>query len=226
MPAFQSSPYNRNVLQAVAGLPTYLYGSLNRLVAPTRMKITNVVGDGTTAMVTGVVIEGNIPVIGQLVTIVGAVNSGFNVTNASITAVSAAATPDVGVYTISFLNGTTLASTPSTGSAIAPQVEVGEALANGSSISVALQQNTGPNNGRSIKVDVTFPTIPTAATVALQSAQIDLDSEYTTLGTVASVAASSVTGQSLIFTGIVANFLRLNVSGLTGSGKVIGKVLV
>lgn len=227
MPPYVASPIGRNVLQAVPGLPAYCYGSLNRLAAPTRMNITS--GSVTTnvATITGTVVEGNIPVVGQLVSIAGCSNSTFNVTNVSIATVSAAASPDLGVYTITFaLVTSNIGNGALTGSAIAPQVEIGDTLVNGSSQAIALQANTGPNNGRSLKVDVTFPTVPVAATIAVQTAQIDLDSEYVTLGTVASVAGSSVTGQSLIFTGIVADFVRLNTSGLSGSGKVVGKVLV
>src|SRR5437762_2356386 len=102
MPPYVTSPVGRNVIQAVPGLPAYGFGSLNRLVAPTRMNISSGSLSGNVATITGTVIEGNIPTVGQLVTVAGCSNSAYNVTNVAIASVSAAASPDVGVYTITF----------------------------------------------------------------------------------------------------------------------------
>jgi hypothetical protein len=227
MPPYLKANVNQAVQQAVPGLPAYAFGSLNRLVAPTRMNITSGSVASNVASITGVVIEGNIPVVGQLVTITGCSQGTFDVTNVSIASVSAAATPDAGVYTITFaLTTGNIASVPLTGLVVAPQIEVGDTLVNGSSQAIAIQANTGPENGRAVRVDVTFPSIPTTALVVLQGADVDLDAQYVTIGTIASVAGSSVTGQSVTFDGIRANFLRLNVSTLAGSGTVVGKILV
>jgi len=227
MSSYQSSPIGRNVIQAVAGLPAYAFGSLNRLVAPTRMNITSGSVTGNVATITGTVIEGNIPTVGQLVSIAGCSNSAFNVTNVSIASVSSAATPDVGVFTITFaLTHADIGSGALTGLAMAPQVEVGETLANGSSRAIALQSNIGPNNAMDVRFDVTFPTIPTTAQVDVYTASIDVDAEYVLLATVATVAASTVTGQSLVWPDLRANFVRFLVSSLAGSGKIIAKVLV
>jgi hypothetical protein len=220
--------------QAVPGLPAYCFGSLNRNVAPTIMAVTAVQLTSPTAQVTGTVIEGQIPVVGQLVSIAGAVPSYFNVTNAKITAVSAAATPDIGVYTISFaLTNSNIGTTNSPGKAIAPQIEIGDTLAinNGTtatanasaSASVAIQENINPANGKSIRADVTFPTKPGAATVALQTSVLDIDSEFTTLGTVASVTGGVVSGQTVIFANVEALFFRFLVTGLAGTGTVVAK---
>lgn len=227
MPAYQASPVGRNVIQAVPGLPAYAFGSLNRIVAPTRMHITAGSVTGNVATITGTVIEGNIPTVGQLVTVAGCSNSTFNVTNIAIATVSAAATPDVGVYTITYaLTTGDIASGALTGLAMAPQIEVGETLANQSSIAIALQSNVGPNNAQTVRFDVTFPTIPTTAQVDVYTAAIDVDSEYVLLTTVANVAASTVTGQSAVWPDLRANFVRFKVSTLAGSGKIIAKVLV
>lgn len=219
--------------QAVPGLPCYLRGSLNRTVAVTVMAVTAVQLTSPTAQVTGTVIEGQVPVVGQLVSIAGAVPAYFNVTNAKITAVSAAATPDVGVYTISFaLTNSNIGTTNSPGKAVAPQIEVGETIVAGASISAALQSNVNPAQGRAVRFDVSFPTLPGAVTVAAQSADLDIDSEYQYIGgslatgTVVTVTGGVQTGASTVFTGMTANFVRLITSGLAGSGKIVGKVMV
>jgi hypothetical protein len=218
---------NSNVQTAVPGLPAYFWGSLNRLVAPTRMKLSSGSILTNVATIIGTVIEGNIPVVGQLITVVTRDNANFNVTNVAIASVSAAAVPDAGVFTVTYAKtASNQPSVPLGGTVIAPQIEVGEALANGASVPIALQSNIGPNNGQDIRVDVTFPTIPTTMQVDVQTAMIDLDSEYTTLGSVSTVAGSSVTGQSVMFADVRANFVRLNNSTLAGNGTVIAKLLV
>lgn len=229
--------------QCTPGLPCWLFGSFNDDVPNTVMTVTAVQLTSPTAQVTGVVTEGQIPTVGQLVSITGAVPSYFNVVNAKITAVSAAATPDVGVYTISFaLTNSNIGTTASPGKAVAPQIEIGDTLAinNGStatanasaSCAASLQANVNPAQGRSVRFNVSFPVLPGAVTVAAQSAILDIDSEYTYLGgslataTVASVAGGVKTGGSVVFTGVTATFVRLIVSGLAGTGTVVGKVLV
>jgi hypothetical protein len=190
------------------------------------------------------VIEGQIPTVGQLVSIAGAVPSYFNVTNAKILSVSAAATPDLGIYTITFALANTFVPplTVSPGIAVAPQIEIGDTLAlnNGStatanamaSVAAALQSNINPANGRSVRFDVSFPTLPGAVTVAAQSAYEDLDSEYQYLGgslaaaTVASVTGSVLTGGSVIFNGVTAEYVRLIVSGLAANGTIVGIVMI
>lgn len=229
MPAYQQpgAELVRQVPQAVPGLPTYLIGSLNRTVAPTRIQVSTVALAGTTATVVGTVIEGQIPVINQLVTIRGAVPSYFNVTNAKILSVSAAATPDVGVYTITFtLTNSNIGTTTSPGLATAPQIEVGEALVAGASQQLSLQANTGPDNGQNIRFDVTFTTLPGAATISAQSAAIDVDSDYRTLGTVGTVTGGVLSGGSLTIL-VRADFVRFNITGVSGAAStIIAKVLV
>jgi hypothetical protein len=236
MSLYQLNPSNKQILQATPGYPNYLLGSLNKDVASTRMQITSVSLAGTTGTVTGVVIEGQIPVVGQLVYISGAVPAYFNVNSAVILSVSAAAVPDVGVYTITFtLANTSIATTNSPGLLIAPQVETGELL---SALSVAggvfysrelgLPSNTGPNNGRTIRADVSFPVLPGAATVALQTAEHNVDSEYKDLFTVGTVAGGVLTGGAVWQTLVVANFVRFRVYGIVGIGSssIVGKVTI
>jgi len=230
MPAYQINIANRSVLQATPGLPTYLLGSLNRIVAPTYMTITSVALSGTTATIGVIVKEGQLPVAGQLVSITGAVPAYFNVTNATISAVSFTNTPENGVGTIQFtLANSNIGTTVSPGLATAPQIELGETLFAGASIAVGLQANVGPDNGQTVRADVSFTPLPGAATVVLQGAAIDVDSEYQQISGVAAIAGGAPSGtQGVIIVGVRANFLRFFVSGIAapGSSKIIGKILV
>jgi hypothetical protein len=227
MPSYQASFINKHVEQASPGLSAYFYGGLNRTVQATKMTVTAVQLTSPTAVVTGTVIEGQIPIVGQKVSISGAVPSYFNVTDAVITVVTSPATPDVGVYSISFsLTNSNIGTTASPGLAIAPAAETSETIVNGASTQIALQANTGVENPYDLRVDVSFPTSPIGATVVVQTAQLDIDSEYQTLGTVASIAASTLTGGSAVYANVMGSFVRLKVSGLAGSGKIIGKLMV
>ena len=231
MPPYQAvaTELSRNVQQAVPGNPVYLWGSYNDNVAATQMVITKIVAASGTATLTVTVIEGQIPIVGQLISVAGlqAPLDSFNVTNAKITAVSAAAVPDVGVFTVSFASGASASTQAANGSAVAQQIEVGELIVAKSSCACAIQSNVNPANGKSVRFDVTFPTAVGSVTVVAQSAVLDIDSEYSDLGTVAQMTGGSVSGQSAIFTDIMANFVRLDLRALAGSGgKVIGKVTV
>ena len=219
--------------QLVPGLPGYAFGSLNRLVAPTRMRISSVALSGTTATIVVLVLEGQIPTVGQLISISGAVPSYFNVTNASILSVSAAATPDIGVYTITFaLTNSGIGTTVSPGLAIAPQVEIGDALAinNGSTATAnsaasqafSIQENVNPANGKTIRVSVRYPTMNGSATVSLQTSDLDIDSAYVTLGQV----SSGANGGSVVFDGIEALFARLLIGSLAGTGNIVGTITI
>lgn len=235
MAVYQASPIQRKVQQAVPGFPSYALGSLNTDVADTRIRIQTVALSGTTATVVGLVIEGNAPTVGQLVSIEGAVPSYFNVTNATITAVSQVNTPDNGVWQIQFsLTNSNIGTTASPGTAVAPQIEIGDSLTLGGtgtwySAAIAIQMNTGPNSGRSIRFDATFPVAGTSSvTITAQSADVDLDAQYVDLGTVATLTAGVVTGGAVVFANTLERFVRFKVSGIVNAGTstVVGKVEV
>ena len=227
MPSYQFSLLNRHIPQAVPGLPVYLLGSRDYIVAPTVINITAVALAGTTATVTGTLIEGNIPVAGQKVSIAGVTPSYFNVTDAPILASTFDLSTGIGTFTFT-LNNSNIGTTAATGRAMATTKESSDSLTAGASLQCALQANTGPDNEKAIRFDVSFPTLPGGVTVVAQTANRDEDSEYVTLGTVASVAAGVQSGGSVIFTGVIARFVRFYVSGIIGVGSatIIGKVTV
>src|ERR1700677_1795031 len=235
MPAYSKVP-GHLVSLLVEGVPQYLFGGCPLGKSPPKFLVSQVALTTNVATVTGTVIEGEIPTVpaaGQpssLISIVGTSSNGgaFNVTAVAVTAVSI--TASTGAGTISFaLTHANVSATADAGMAYIPQPETAETLVAGASVPITIPvQDPRTDSARTVDVVVSFPTLPTGATVNLQWAIFDQDSEYANVSTtpVAVVAGSSITGgPSAQYTLNSARFYRLNVSGLTGSGTIIGKVL-
>lgn len=225
MPSYDASPFANPVQTLSEGMPAYLFGSYNQDVSPTRFQISQVQIASNVATLTGTVLQGNIPAVGSLISVRGtATGAGeFNVTNQAITAVSI--TASTGVGTIQFaLTGSNVGPVADGGVAIIPQPEVGETLAAGASIPATLAYNDPTTTGsRTVKAQVTFPTAPTTVTVTVESATVNVDSQFITLGTVVNAANA---GNILAVTIDNGKFYRFRVSSLTGSGTIVAKLLV
>lgn len=231
MPAYIKSPFKPSPILLVAGKPEYLWGAFNDRTGPTTgLVISDAINAGNTVTVVFQVTGGNIPVVGALVTIVGAANASgnINVTNASIIGVTS--TP-AGVVTIQFQiqtpSGTQLLLADS-GQVIIPQPETSEALANGASVPVAVPfQNPQMDQGRSITAVVSLPSLPTTATITLQQSVQDNDVEYADIATVVSVAGGVSTGGQVTAEKTLGRFYRFNTTGVTGGTlpSIIGKII-
>lgn len=77
-----------------------------------------------------------------------------------------------------------------------------------------------PENGRTIRWQTIFGTAPSAVSVALETAMIDSDSEYTAIDT-----STAAAGEARTVTGVRANFVRAKVTSITGGSGVIVQVL-
>lgn len=86
---------------------------------------------------------------------------------------------------------------------------------------IALPSYSGfPENGRTISWQTIYGSSPSAVSVVLQTAMVDADSEYHTVDT------STVTaGESRTVTNVRGNFLRAQVSSITGGSGVTVQVL-
>jgi hypothetical protein len=251
------SPFKPQPALLVQGTPQYLFGSWNANTGPTQGTVISDTGNGTTSTVTFQILSGNIPVVNALVTIVGTANNAgsFNVTNALILTVSAAANPDTGVYTITFAGtaGTPLAA--DYGQVYIPQPEIGDQLTaalitSGVASAPACSAVAGPDNtGKSLSVTVKLPANTTAipstlASVAvyLQGANLDLDAEYNDIAEVVTGGSQGNTydwqsGQGVptapsnaLNAGNVLQpnfkFYRLRLAtGASGTGPIIGKII-
>lgn len=220
MPFYNKSPFAAAVKLLYAGVAEYLFGSWPQDKSATQMYVTSVAIAANVATVGVTVYGGDPPAVGSLISIQGTQSNGaeFNVTNIALTAVSL---NSAGVGTVTFaLVGANVATTPDAGIALVPQPVQMEAIAAGASIPVAMSKNSfGGDLDVTITAKAFFGTLPTAVTIALQGAMVNQDSDFTTLGTVATVAGSALTANG--FT-IAANYLfyRVLVSGLTGAGTM------
>jgi len=238
MPAYSISPFKPTPTALTPGMPAYVRGSFNDKTGPTQGNVISDSASGTVGTVKFQILSGNIPAVGFLVTIVGTTNTSgaFNVVGSSILSVSTTA---AGICTITFaLVSAAQADTPDGGQVIIPQAEIGEALTSGSSgsttygasVPVVVPYNIIAGNlNQGMTVVVSFPSYPTSCTVVLQQAVQDLDGEYATIATVATVTGGTISGNSQITVDpTVGRFFRLlnqNVVGGT-SPTVVGKFLI
>lgn len=230
MPAYSTTPFKPLPALLQAGTPQYVLGSFNDRTGPTKGYVISNSAVTTTATLVFQITEGNIPLVGSLISVVRCVNSAnFNVTNVALLTVS---TTTAGVCTVTYtITSTTQSSTPDSGAVIIPQPEVGETCQNESSVAVAM-----PYGGvtydlhQALTVVCSFPSLPTTATVVLQQAVQDQDSEYATVATVATVTGGAVSaaGAQITVDPTLGRFFRLNVSGVTGGSTptIVGKLLI
>lgn len=240
MPTMNLSGFAPLPVVALSGVPTYFYGSLATDTQDTLLQVTNVAATGGTATVSVYVRAGNIPIVGNLISIAGTQTSSglFNVSSAPLTNVTINATTGIG--TVQFALVGTVGSVADSGQALVPIQEVPETLAANTSVPVYVPSQEPNDMGtKSITTAVTFPTMPTTATVKLYSA-INLPknlpgsagSEWTLDGVVATVAASAQTVGPLFTYDTGANtaalagrFFCLQVTGVTGSGTIAAKLV-
>ena len=229
MPSYQLTPFKQMPALTMAGKPEYVFGSFNDKTGPTIGQVISNSSVTTTATLTFRVTSGNVPVAGSLITVVGTANSSgvFNVTNASIASVTSTDNNLSGVITVTYtIASTSQGTVADAGQVQIPQPEVGEVMVNGASVPVAVGYNTPTLQARTVNATVSFPTTPTGGFVFLQGALFDKDSEYETLGLVSNINGSPQIGPTLEVADSAYRFYRLNVTGLTGAGKIVGKITV
>src|ERR1035438_2878575 len=105
MPAYSNNPLQAIAL-ALPGTPVYVWGSLSDRISPTKMTVSNVALTSNVATLTVQVIEGNVPIAGQLVTVQGtqAVSGAFNVTAIAIASATINATTGAGTITYALVH--------------------------------------------------------------------------------------------------------------------------
>ena len=229
MSQYVTSPFKQSPALLISGRPQYLYGSYNDRTSPTFGYVISDSAVGTTGTVVFQIKDGNAPFVGALITVRGTANSGgnFNTTNATI--ITADTDMNTGISTVTYaISSTAQASLADSGQVEIPQPEVGETLANGSSVPCAVSFSTAnPDQKRGITAVVSFPALPTTALVVLQQAVQDIDSEYQTINTIATVAGGAVTtGPQVTIDPVLGRFFRLNTSSVTGpAATIVGKLL-
>jgi len=225
MTAYVNSPF-APVKLAVKGQPVYLFGSLNFHQGDTVMLVNNVALTSNVATLTVQITAGEIPKVGSLISVqqTQSTTGLFNVSRAALTGVTIVAATGAGTVTFA-LTHADVGTAADTGSAIVEVPEVGETPAAVASIPCVFQAPDGDSQF-TVTTAVTFSggVLPTAITVSLQEALHNVDSEYTTVGTAAIVAATAYTaGPIAKFSLERGYYYRFLVSGLT-AGSVTGIV--
>lgn len=241
MPVYtQPVGYNTLPEVAVSGKPAYFYGSLPTDTQDTLAQVTNVALTTNVASVTATIQQGNIPVVGNLISIQGTASTSglFNVTNAVLTGVTGTASTGVYVFTFA-LTHANVSTAADNGKAYIPIAETSEAVAANQSVAIYVPSQEPLDNGvRSITVATTFPTLQAttgAATVTLytsinnQSNGIAAGvagSEWTSMGIVGTAAAGAQTVGPLVTKTVPAGrFFCLVNSAVTGTNTIIAKMI-
>src|SRR5271155_460131 len=142
MPNYNTSAFAPLPELAIPAKPAYFFGSLPVTTDDTYMRVSSVAVTSNVATVVGTIFRGNIPAVGNQISIQGTTsNSGvFNVNAAIITGVTG--TASTGVYTITFaLTNANIATTADSGMAIIPIAETTEVAANGTSVAIYVPSN-------------------------------------------------------------------------------------
>jgi len=229
MTAYNKNPYpiGPPPVLMIGGRTEWLYGNQLDNVSSTSFAITLLAVAANVVTITGTLLSGNIPAVGALISVQGTqTDSGAaNVTNAVISAVSISALTGQG--TISYAaTATNQSATADSGVAIVPAPITYDTLVNGSSRQAASAENDpSTNDERSYFVQVFFGTLPTACVVTIQGSLVDTDSAYQNIGTVVTVAGSAATVNNTTFPNLNLKFVRLNVSGLSGSGTIAAALM-
>jgi hypothetical protein len=139
------------------------------------------------------------------------------VTNLPITATTVDQT---GTGTISFaLTNANIGTTTDIGIVHIRFAAIGEAFsAAGASIAGSVGNVVG-RAGNWISVQVAFPTAPTAATIALQGSNTNNDADFQDIQ---AITVTSGRGEAQIETSF--EFLRFNITAVTGSGTVVASI--
>lgn len=219
----KNPPYPR-LLQP--GVPAYAFGSKNPNLPTVRMQITNVARTSNVVTLNVTMLEGNIPGVGDLITVTGtsAGSGGANTANTpvALSAVSINATTGVGTVQYS-KSGSDITSVADAGQA---SVEVPEVpyLATGAAKSAAFAVQAAKGQGRGISWAYTCPSNPSAIAIQLEGAVNDEDSEYTLIGS----SETTTSGYNEFFATAPenVNFVRLNLTSFSGgtNPSIIGKI--
>jgi hypothetical protein len=236
MPNYNSTPWVTPVKSIIEpSLPNYSLGGKNSEQADTKAYVTNTALTSNVATYTVFIIEGNIPVVGQLVTIVGCTNGGsvFNVTQKPIASVGTFSAAGVGTFTVA-ITASNVASAPDSATVFAPVPETADALGAGSppatsltGLQFAVSRVHNRQRGSNFSWAYQFPSAPAAAVIQLEGAINDVDDEYSVIDKPTSAILTAGGETRPVTTADNVNFIRVKVPSFSGgtSPTVIAKIL-
>ena len=204
----------------IPGKIGFSYGSFDTHNPGSRMQITSVAITTNVATLAVVLLEGPIPIVGNLISVQGTqtVTSGgapnFNVTNVALASVSINLTTGIGTVTFA-LTSSNIATTLDAGMAIAPAAIVLETLPSsataGKQFAVA-SANLASDAQRGISWFTKITGSPATVAANLQAADVDEDDQYTTIDT-----SSSTTGETRNLANLSFNFYRIQLASTMGT---------
>lgn len=206
----------------IPGQVAYAFGSRNANRPTVKMTVQRTEGDGTTATLNVTMVEGFIPAVGDLISVIGTTQDGgaFNDTNAALSAVSI--DPTSGIGTVQYASSGSASAANDPGLAYVTVPELSEAIsAPEKSQQFAIQNTIGRGYG------ITWAYLVTGlsgVSVQLEGAVNDVDGEYTALGD----AVTGLSGWNEIIAQVpnLVNFVRLHVTTVTTTGRIVGKILL
>ncbi len=223
MPAYANNPFQKTQLLQ-KGVAAYLLGSFSHQDGNGNFAITNLALTSNVGVVTVQLITGPLPIVGNYISLLNNATIG-TVSRAVITATTVSASTGAGTITFAFTHAD-IPTAAATGQVVVEPAEVGEAIVNGASVACVVAAPEGDSQF-TLPVVVRCPSLPTAATIDIQGAIKNIDAEFTTLGTVGTVAGGVLTagpfGQVVAQRGYV---YRFNVSGVSGGTNptIIAKI--
>lgn len=219
MPYFKNSPPATSIM-IEQGWPVYLFGSRQSIDGELNITSVSIASNVATVAVTSW--SGPLPVVGAFASIEKTqTNSGlFNVTNLPITAVTLNPA-GTDVVSISFaLTNANITSTPDVGGVHVRFAAIGEPVtaAGGASIAGSVGNVVG-RQGNWLSAQVYFPTAPSAATIALQGSNTNNDADFQDIS---AITVTNGRGEAQVETSF--EFVRFNITAVTGTGTVVASV--
>lgn len=227
MPAYIPSPFQNPIL-VMKGVAAYLWGKFSQLAGNTNAAVTNVALTSNVATVTIQIITGPMPVVGSLISIINSASTSglFNVNRAIITAVTIDSTTNAGTVTFALTHSPDVVTAADAGTVIIEPAEVGEAISGSANSIACVFQAPEGDSQFTVPMAVTGAAGITAMTATLQVAIKNIDSEYTnTTTTVVKTGATTYTSGPVVQATLQRGYCyRIAITGVTGSGLVVGKL--
>ena len=217
MTAYSSSPF-RTGASLIPGDIGFSFGSFDTHDPGTKMSVSNVALTSNVATLTVQILEGKVPVVGQLISAQGLANSEFNVTNVAIASVSISSSTGAGTLTFA-LTHANVTSVADVGIAIAAPLIIQEALVAGPTAGkqfAIAEGNIGSNGQRGITWFTQFSGSPATVTMLLQGADVDQDSQYSTVD-----ESTVVGGETRSLANVNYQFYRINAASTGGTTPTV-----
>lgn len=226
MTAYINSPFQQSQLLQ-KGVPAYLVGSFSQKVGNTNLALLTDAIATDVATITATFLNGPLPNIGDLISIINSANStgAFNVSRAVIVSVSYNATTNV--MTITFaLTAANQSATADSGTVIVEPAEVGETVTTTYTSQAVLVQAPEGDSQFTLPLSVLAGAGITAMTATLQVAIKGQSNEWTNTTTVVTkTGATTYTAGPVVQATLQRGYLyRLAITAVTGSDKVVAKI--